>query len=216
MSKIKIIYSLHSYLLTQFIHSHYSSKPIHIVNIIVICGIREHCSPIYLDLESLDTVSIHFANGVQCPDCVSKLQVSRWNVGRSEGHCPRLLHNINYVIILLPAVYECDNKHEVVSTDPYILRQFPEEEYIPFILFHRSGITREFARCTIGLALEGLTFAVIERFIQRRRYENIASLQLKVNCISSHIQLPQLDKNHSIDHLYQSYLSNDILSRCFL
>ena len=96
-----------------------------------------------------------FANGVQCPraDCVSKVHFYQWNAGQNDGHYPRLLHEISRVVILLPAVYKCDNGHELLSTDPYILRQFPEGEYIPFILFHRSGITREFARSTIGLAL---------------------------------------------------------------
>ena len=49
------------------------------------------------------------------------------------------------MVLLLPAVYGCENGHAVLYTDPYILKQFPEEEFIPFILFHRSGIMREFA-----------------------------------------------------------------------
>ena len=136
--------------------------------------------PYVLIWNPLEQFHLFFTNGMQCPkaDCVAKVHLCRWNIGHSEGHCPRLIHDINYLLILVPEVYECDNKHEIVSTDPFILQQFPEEEYIPFILFHRIGITRDFTQTTIGLALQGLAFTAIERFIQRRRQENVASLQL--------------------------------------
>ena len=58
---------------------------------------------------------------------------SRWNIGHCDGHCPTLLHDLNHMVLLLPAVYECDNGHKPLSTDPYILGQFPEKEYIYFI-----------------------------------------------------------------------------------
>ncbi len=150
-----------------------------------------------------------FRDGVQCPkvSCGSKLHLGRWNVGHSDGHCPRFLHELNHIVILLPALYRCDNDHELLSTDPYILRQLPEEEYIPFSLFHRSGVTREFARTIIGLCIQGLSFSAMERFVQTRRKEYIATLQLKINCITPHIGVhyQSLTTLEPIRHLYQPY-----------
>ena len=97
-------------------------------------------------------------------DCQNKIHLVRLNVGRSDGHCPRVLHDLNHIILLLPAVYGCDNGHEVLATDPFILKQFPEEKFIPFILFHRSGVMRDFARALIALCIEGLSFTAAERF----------------------------------------------------
>jgi hypothetical protein len=76
-----------------------------------------------------------FPEGVECPKCKSHVQFSQWNVGRSVNHGPRLLHELTYMVLLVPAVYVCANGHELVSTDPHILEQFPEQECIPFILF---------------------------------------------------------------------------------
>ena len=158
-----------------------------------------------------------FKGDVKCPnvDCGNKIYFVRWNIGHSDGHSPRLLHDLHHMVLLLPAVYGCQNGHEVLSTDPYILMQFTEEEYIPFILFHRSGVTREFVRTIIALCIEGLPFTAVERFVKTRRSEYIASLQLKVNYITGQLAQSSLTVQ-SIVHLYQPYPSNDLMTRCFL
>ena len=63
---------------------------------------------------------------------------------------------------------------------PRILLLFPEEEYIPFILFHRSGVMRTFARMAITLTIEGLSFSTIEQFIKIQRQQKMSSVQLQV------------------------------------
>ena len=57
------------------------------------------------------------------------------------------------MVLLVSAVNACDNGHEILATDPYILQMFPEEEHIPFILFHCCGITRELARVILSLTI---------------------------------------------------------------
>ena len=118
-----------------------------------------------------------FSQGVQCPKagCKRYIQFSQWNTGRSISHGPRLPHETNYIVLLVPAVYLCPDGRELISTDPHILKQFPEQEHIPFILFHRSGVTRVFARAIISLSIEGLSFSAIEHFIKSRRADYIAA-----------------------------------------
>ena len=151
---------------------------------------------------------------MECPDlnCRSTLHLVRWNFGRSAsgGHCPRLLHDISNVVVLLPAVYGCDNGHEILATNPCVLEQFREEEYIPFILFHRSGVTRQLARALIALCVEGLNFAAIERFIKTRRSEYLSSMQLKISCITEVADFPK------IEPFFQLHPSNDLITNCFL
>ena len=145
---------------------------------------------------------------MQCSrvDCKKKIHLVRWNVGRSDGHCPRLLHDLNHMVLQLSAVYGCDNGHEVLSTDPCILKQFPEEEFIPLILFHHSGVTGEFARTIIALCIESLSFTAAELFTKTQRSEFIASSQLKVNSIAGRNVQP-LQTLQSIFHLIQAIIS---------
>ena len=116
-----------------------------------------------------------------CPidDCTSHTNLYRWNTGRSDGYVPRLIHDVPNIVVLVPAIYVCGNGHEVLATDPRILSLFPEE-YIPFILFYRSGVMRSFARMVITLTIEGLSFSTIEQFIKIRREQKMISQQLKI------------------------------------
>ena len=146
------------------------------------------------------------------------MTLCRWNTGRTDGHSPRLLHNVDHVIILVPATYICGNGHEVLATDPRILRMFPEEEYIPFILFHRSGVMRSFVRTVISLTIQGLSFSNVEHFIQIQRQQKMSSVQLQV---MSMLGLHN-NQNYSpgdlamIMETQKPYPSNDMLCKCFL
>ena len=118
-------------------------------------------------------------------------------------------------MLLVPAVYICTNGHELTSTDAHVLKQFPEQEHIPFILLHRSGITRELARAIISLIVEGLSFTAVERFIKSRRTDYIASLQLKIQHIPRY-RMISLPSCASIANLHLPYPSNNIMTTCFL
>jgi hypothetical protein len=120
--------------------------------------------------------------------------------------------------VLVPAIYLCGNGHEVLATDPRILVLFPEEEYIPFILFHRSGVTRSFARMIITLTIEGLSFSTIEKFIKTQRQQKMSSVQLQVmSMLGLHNnQFFSPENLAAIVDLQKPYPSNDLLCKCFL
>ncbi len=143
----------------------------------------------------------------------------RWNTGRSAGHCPRIVHDIDHMVLVVPAVYACPYGHEVLATDPRLLFCLPEQEYVPFILFHRSGVMRDFARTVITLTVQGLSFNAIEQFVISRRAEHVASLQLKLNCILSLLDIQtstSIKGEQSINHIHKPYTSNDLICNCFL
>lgn len=75
----------------------------------------------------------------QCPheQCLATITSNEhgWNIGCSAGTCPRLIHDVDYMIILVPAVYTCQCGHVTLGTDPRILARIAEQEFIPFILF---------------------------------------------------------------------------------
>ena len=127
-----------------------------------------------------------------------------------SGHCPRIIHVIGYMVLLVSAIYECPNGHELLATDPRLLQCLPEQEYVPFILFHRSGVMRSFARTVITLTVEVLSICAIERFIISQRTDHITSLQLKLNCILSQIQnlkFSSIKNDESIAHIHKRITS---------
>lgn len=144
------------------------------------------------------------------------VQAARWNIGSNAGNCPRIIHDTEHMVLLVPAVYACSCGHEVLATDPRLLLCLPEQEYVPFILFHRSGVMRNFARLIITLTVQGLSFNAIEESIKSHRAEHIASLQLKLNCILPQSDVTPVKDDESICHIHKPYPSNDLICNCFL
>jgi len=122
---------------------------------------------------------------------------------------------MEHITLLVPAIYQCMQGHQTISTDPRILVHFQEQERIPFILMHRSGMTRDFARTVINLAMEGLAFTAIEWFIISRRQEYIASVKLKVTTIyqALHDSMQTLDSSlDSVIFIHSEALSKQRLN----
>lgn len=57
-----------------------------------------------------------------CPvdGCNGILNLHGWTSGSTTGTQPRILHDINHIVLLVGALYRCDGKisHTVYSTDP--------------------------------------------------------------------------------------------------
>ena len=162
-------------------------------------------------------------NKFECPhaQCLANLTLGEhhWNIGKNAGQCPRIIHDVDHMVLLVSAVYECPYGHTTLGTDPRILTSIPEQEYIPFILFHCSGVMRNFARSVISLTTEGLSFYGIEHFIKVRRQETIASLQLQLNCILSYSSIAgnsNITSEDTISNIFKPYPSNDLICKCFL
>ena len=82
---------------------------------------------------------------------------------------PRVVHDVHSVVILVSCQYKCSNGHSILTTDSRILALI-SDEHILFILLHRVGFTKLFARKVIGLLEEGMSISSIERLNQRQRH----------------------------------------------
>ena len=148
--------------------------------------------------------------------CGQQLSIFRWNTGSSAGHCPRIIHDIQHVTLLVAAVYKCENGHETLSTDPHILDLFLEQEHVPFILFHRSGVTRAFCRMVIELATGGMSFIAIERFIVSQRMDQVVSTKLQISSLESRVPSIIKTSTDMLSRVEKPYPSNDLFYKCFL
>ena len=69
--------------------------------------------PLYLLRRLLPTSNRNVWETCPTEDCASHTAVCRWSTGSSVGHSPRLLHGVNNIVLLVPAIYVCGNGHEV-------------------------------------------------------------------------------------------------------
>lgn len=81
--------------------------------------------------------SIPFPPGfITCQSCGSKTQLSHWNDGSSVSTQPRILHDTHNIVLLVSAVYVCENSHKLLAHDEVILKHFPTYRMVPWTCAH--------------------------------------------------------------------------------
>ena len=155
----------------------------------------------------------------RCCHYVSGDHALIWNTGEHAGHCPRLLHDLNHVVLLVSVIYNCPVGHQLIGTDPRILSHIPEQEFIPFILFHKYGVMRAFARWIIAQTVQGISLRSTELLIKSLRNQYIESLQMQLECTLPFIRCEgqtSIKESESVSYKYLPIPSNDILHDCFV
>lgn len=140
-----------------------------------------------------------------------------WNDGSSSSRQPRILHAIDNIVILVSAVYICENRHTILAHDEVILSCYPTKAAIPFVLLHRTGFTPDLVEMCTSLVRSGMNFYNIESLIVERRWETYSRQR---SHFYLHRQNTQQTTNCDGGDFWSSSLSNcpsnNILAKCFL
>ena len=79
-----------------------------------------------------------------CSLCKSALRHWKWKDGSNNKDVPRNLFCIQERVLLVSSVFLCERNHQIVSHDPSILNEMKKRGHeIPFVLFHKSGVTKD-------------------------------------------------------------------------
>ena len=101
-----------------------------------------------------------------CPTCRSSLRTWRWNDGRSPHSMPRSIFSVQERVLLVSCVYLCGNNHQVIAHDAELLKSVRQAGVrIPFILFHKSGMTKELHNFVSSSIQAGLCIQDIESML---------------------------------------------------
>ena len=99
-----------------------------------------------------------------CPSCGDqglrkRLWPIRWKDGRATYDQPRCPYGLRNDVLLVGRVYLCKNKHQSLSHDPGILFQIKHKFPPPFVLFHKTGVTRELFQFFTSHITAGMSIA---------------------------------------------------------
>ena len=186
---------------------------------IVSCGasnIDEYFLPHILLWNPLQQFS-HVKGISQCHECQEKLHLQCWKTGEQKGLEPRIVHDLHNVVLLVGALYTCIHKHQILSTDPRILKII-KDEHIPFVLLHRTGFTNNFIQTIIQVVCEGLSFHCTEHFVSSTRQESAAVRLIQARDDLQHISSLDSTTFNLMESMPMKLPlpSNDILRKCFL
>ena len=183
----------------------------------------DYILPYVLLWDPLYQFHLHFKSGISCVNshCSNSLSIKYWKYGQTNALQPRLVHGLSYTVLLVSVVYGCSNGHEVPSTDPRILTLI-SEEHMPFILLHRTGLTKNLLQTILQLFIQGMPLRRIETFIKERRFHQSST---KLACLKRELLLSNTAANtiiasdsscHPLKLIQFPTPSNDILAKCFL
>ncbi len=152
-------------------------------------------------------------------ECSSVLHTTSWKCGQTGSLQPRLIHELDYVVLLVSAVWSCDNNHYISSTDPRIIDLVHKKYgFQPFILLHKTGFTTSFVLTVIELIKEGITFNGMEHIVRQKRQQHVASVSEMVlkNSACKYITHISVLASEAINLLQYPLPSDDVFHKCFI
>ena len=131
----------------------------------------------------------------KCENCVSRLSPSAWTNGQSTAeNQPRLLHCVNFNVLLVSRIYCCENNHRVLGHHPGIIKQFNGRLrcVVPFHLWHQTGFTVPLLEYVANQCNSGVSLRCIERALTHNRLQLFVKLKEKFeilcpNSLSSNV-----------------------------
>ena len=113
-----------------------------------------------------------------CPRCLitfesNSLYPARWKDGKSPCDEPRKLYCIQREVFLVSRIYRCQTGHQTLAHDPWTLKAIPSFIQVPFVLFHKSGVTRDFFQSVFTHVQAGAKLTDIEHFLQQMYHDAV-------------------------------------------
>lgn len=88
--------------------------------------------------------------------------------GRLRRHTPRKMYGLFGKVLLLSRMYCCSDGHETNGHDPIILTMITSRVKIPFLLCHKSGVTKELLDLFVSIVRNGLSSSQIHDIMLER------------------------------------------------
>ena len=90
------------------------------------------------------------------------------------------------------------------------------QEHILFILMHRTGFLTECVNSAIELVIQGITFAVVERYVHKRKQQFVTSLVQVVLHGSYPFDMNSWLHESAVKLVSEPVPSNNIIRQCFI
>ena len=141
----------------------------------------------------------HLSIPNQCPKCdntLSRLIPIGWTNGQSNDNQPRLLYCVNFNVILVSRIYQCDNGHHVLAHHPGIIELFNGRLrcLVPF----QIGFTVPLVEYITNQCEAGVSLRQIEKTLVQNRLQLYLRLKEKYEVLQqsrsvSFIMFPEYD-----------------------
>ena len=124
-----------------------------------------------------------------CPRCLmlgesNLLYATRWKDGKASHDDPRRIYCIQREVFLVSRIYRCRNGHQTLAHDSWTLKTISSHTQIPFVLFHKSGVTRDLYHYIYTHVQAGVKLTDIEYFLKQMYHDEANSRTALHNALS--------------------------------
>ena len=158
-----------------------------------------------------------------CPSCSYPMT----HVPFGQRFALRMLYDVDKPVLLVTSFLRCGNRgkkqHEVLGYDPRLLRMFPNLD-LPFMLFHKAGITKRMMEFILDSVINGMTvnrlFDIVKAKYEVNHTITSQFFANEIETIRSHVMAEGGQIEISSDAIFPPYVnchpSKALLGRCFL
>ena len=126
------------------------------------------------------------------PKCNQEMKFVAWQDGSSQRYNPRCVNGVRGCVVLVCKINGCKYGHSITSCDPHLLKYFQPREKIPFILLHKSGITRELQLLIFQLCCLGKSFTDIQTLLLWTIQDNCPHKVMCMHSVHRRANLPKI------------------------
>ena len=125
------------------------------------CYASSHCIIIFNPLNKTK-------DKLLCPNDHETLQLKKWTLRSKGTYSPRLIYGYHRNALLVSAVYICTScKNLLLAHDERLMDQLGTDVFLPFQLFHKSGMMHDSVSLIMDLIACGMSFSKIEDMFLR-------------------------------------------------
>lgn len=167
-----------------------------------------------------DPLFQHFHGNLLCSKCGQILKPRSWKDGRDWKHnsSTTVRADIECPFLLVSRVYACKNDHRTVGHDPVILKELKSEALIPFLLLHKSGITRPLYRLITVQTASRMAYVEVESLTRQMWYSYHTDSRIKAlsqQNISAKEKPPHSFSN-ALQGISPLYPNRKLIRQCFV
>lgn len=160
---------------------------------------------------------------LNCPSCATPLGF----VPFGQRYALRMLYDVDRPVLLVTSFLRCLSKgkkqHEILGYDPRLLRMFPNLD-LPFMLFHKAGITKRMMEFIMSNVINGMTvnrlFDVVKTKYEVNHTITSQFFANEIDSIRAHVTGEGGQIEISTEAMFPPYVnchpSKALLGRCFL
>lgn len=106
-------------------------------------------------------------NGSNCPNEKCNEPLSLYPIAYT--YMMRVLYDFEKPVLLVTSMLRCKNarEHRFLGYDPRILKQLSDPDSVPFVLFHKVGMTKELFNSIMNQVSNGVKFGQIQDMLRK-------------------------------------------------